>query len=849
MDVLKQVFNKETQELSIRRVRLTSVLSFSLFSLFGLLDYFVFPDKLTVLLSLRLLNAFVALSVLFLSYRSFGPRYSTLLGALDYLSLGFIISGMVFITGGHASIYYTGLIVIIIGICYIMPWSLKESIPLCSAVYLSYLLPIILFDKIDNPKLFINSNFFLLCTIFIIIISTYYGNRLRFKEFEARYNLAHAKTNLESAYSKLQELDNLKTQFFSNISHEFRTPLTLILAPAESMLRGRLGMLSPQVKEDVKVIYNSSLKLMKLIDDLLDIAKIDAQKMELDLEKSKIVELIKNLVASVENIAEKKKLKLYYTQKNKISAFYFDRDKIEKVLLNLISNALKFTDKGEIEITSEKQDEKAIIKIRDTGIGIAEKDLPKMFNRFVQLDDSTTRRHEGTGLGLSLSRDLVRLHQGDIKIESKIGEGTAMIVELPLNLEKDIMLAKVPKEVTSKLSKSDDWLRDIHKKAQYASRGIIEEKLKTKKLPALRKRKKECIILVVEDNPDMLNFIALQLKDNYQAIGAKDGQEGLELAKKYLPDLVVTDIMMPKMSGYDLLKAMREDYSLKNIPVIFLTAKAGLDMKIEGLEYGADDYLIKPFNSQELLARVKNLITIRELQRELYSIAKLASVGQLAAGTAHEINNPLAASMTELRVLKREFVEQNKDVNKERLNELILRSYTSLERIEKIVKNLLSFSRKNREGVKFDDIHEGLNSTLSVLRHELKDKISVHKQYCSDGKIECDLGKLNQVFMNVILNSTQAIKNKGNIWITTARKADSFIVSIRDDGEGIKKEHLNRVLAPFFTTKDVNQGVGLGLTVSYNLIKEHGGDMAIKSEHGKGTEAIIAIPIKVKAKG
>lgn len=656
---------------------------------------------------------------------------------------------------------------------------------------------------------------------------------------------AEQKQALEFAYSKLRELDELKTQFFSNVSHEFRTPLTLILAPAESILRGEAGSLPPKAKEEAKVIYDNSLRLLKLIDDTLDIAKIDAQKMELHLERNNLDDLIKGIVASAEHLAQKKGLKLSYISKDTIPEFCFDRDKIEKVLLNLLTNALKFTDKGQIEITSQKNGEKALITIKDTGIGIAEKDLPRLFSRFVQLDGSATKRYEGTGIGLALSRDLVRLHQGEIKIESRPSEGTTVTVELPLNLEKDLTSAKAPlKDLPKTPREKDDWIKEIHKKAQYTPQSILEDKIEASKPRPFRKTREMYTILVVEDNPDMLHFISTQLKNDYQVVGARDGEEGLESARKFLPDLILSDIMMPKMSGYDLLKAVREDYSLRNIPVIFLTAKAEQDMKIEGLEYGVNDYLTKPFNSQELLARVKNLIKIRELQQELYSVAKLASIGQLAAGTAHEINNPLAASMSELRVLKRELTGQNNNFNREKSNELISKSYASLERIERIVRDLLSFSRKNREGIQLGDVHEGLDSTLSLLNHELKGRIEVHKEYCVDGKIECDLGKLNQVFMNVLLNSVQAIKHKGNIWITTSRKNSDFIVAIKDDGVGIKKGDLDKVFDPFFTTKDVNQGVGLGLTVSHNLIKEHGGEIAIESESGKGTEVTITVKVR-----
>lgn len=387
----------------------------------------------------------------------------------------------------------------------------------------------------------------------------------------------------------------------------------------------------------------------------------------------------------------------------------------------------------------------------------------------------------------------------------------------------------------------------------------------------------------------MLNFIAFQLKDDYVVLTARDGFEGVETAKLSIPDLIVSDVMMPGKDGYQLCQEIKADAKTKHIPVILLTAKAELSEKISGLEHGADDYLTKPFNAQELKAKIKSLISLRGLEREiqlrsvelertlkelqetqaqLVHSAKMASVGYLVAGVAHEINNPISFAKGSANSLKRSLEEakgqlKDSDVMKD-MEKAVTIIRTGLDRTEQIVSNLKTFARKDETYFKPHDIHEGLDATLNLMASNLEDRITIHKAYGEIGPVDMVAGQINQVFMNLLQNAAQAIPDQGDIWIRTEKASstsgDEVVISIKDNGMGIKSEHLPKIFDPFFTTKDVGKGTGLGLTISYKIIENHGGKIEAKSpvfppigeagpaagQEGRGTEMTIRMPMMQK---
>ncbi len=420
---------------------------------------------------------------------------------------------------------------------------------------------------------------------------------------------------LSEANIKLTELDKIKSGFFANISHEIRTPLTLILSPVESALRGDLaGWADHAFLENIR---RNSLHLLKLVNSLLDFSKIDAGHMTMRVREADIVRLMKHFTGAVRSAAELKGLELKFEHGDEPVYLVLDTEKIETAVMNILSNALKFTEKGgTITVGIGGDDGSCRIEIRDTGIGIPEDKLGTVFDRFSQADMSSTRRHEGTGIGLSLAREYIEMHGGRVTVESRSaaadpeGHGTVFTIILPkgkAHLEGNSRIEYVAE------SALDQSISDYH-----IPDGIREEEHAPPPKSAVAiDRTNRYKILVVEDNRDMGDFLDRLLSPAYAVYTAANGEEGLRAATKIGPDLIVSDVMMPVMNGYEMTRKLKEDGDLRTVPVILLTARADTTDRIEGIEFGADDYITKPFNSRELLARIRALLKTHEYEKTL----------------------------------------------------------------------------------------------------------------------------------------------------------------------------------------------------------------------------------------
>jgi len=410
------------------------------------------------------------------------------------------------------------------------------------------------------------------------------------------------------ATDSLRNLDQMKSHFFANISHEFRTPLTLILGQVESVMSSNI---ETKEKGKLHVANRNARRLLTLINQLLDLSKLEAGSMELNAQQHNIVSFFKSLFYSFESLAETQMITLRFETQLENIPVVFDPDKMEKVFYNLISNALKFTAaQGEINVSVKIIESAEVeIRIKDTGIGIRADRLSHIFDRFYQVDSSSTREQEGTGIGLALTKELVGLHKGRITVNSKEGEGTEFIINLPIGDFKN------EKEKLIELPVNESSYEKTLNEGSISDSGLIPTS--DIQLP-LAKIQQE-IILIVEDNSDVRGYIREQLENDYNVIEACNGEQGILSAQNEIPDLIITDVMMPKMDGYKFSKAIRSDVKTSHIPIIMLTAKAGLDDKILGLETGIDDYLTKPFSAKELKARVKNLIYQRKQLRKRFS--------------------------------------------------------------------------------------------------------------------------------------------------------------------------------------------------------------------------------------
>ncbi|GAB3327693.1 hypothetical protein GCM10027299_28660 [Larkinella ripae] len=454
------------------------------------------------------------------------------------------------------------------------------------------------------------------------------------QEAEKRALVAHQNEQLEQTVrertdqlqqqtDKLREMDGVKSRFFTNLTHEFRTPLTLMLGPAEQVLAHTR---EEHTRQQVGLLQRNAQRLLRLINQLLELSKLEAGKARLALAPDDWVGLVRGTLHSFESLARQNRISLRFTSDREEWTMAMDRPKLETILYNLFSNALKFTPAGgtvSVDLTCRDEDEPAwvVLRVTDTGVGIRAEKLPYVFDRFYQVDASDTREQEGTGIGLALTRELVELQGGSIAIVSREGFGSTVTVRFPIRPEPsfektgpaaDQSITLLP-ESTESVPSERTGLLPHHPVDPAAT------------LP---------LVLLIEDNEDVRVFIRSSLGGNplggnplggnplggtYRILEASNGEEGVQLAQEHVPDLVITDLMMPRMDGYQVCTTLKQDERTSHIPVIMLTARADLESKLEGLETGADSYLAKPFHQRELRAQITNLLTVRQQLREHYS--------------------------------------------------------------------------------------------------------------------------------------------------------------------------------------------------------------------------------------
>jgi signal transduction histidine kinase/DNA-binding response OmpR family regulator len=434
---------------------------------------------------------------------------------------------------------------------------------------------------------------------------------------------------------KLAELDLAKTAFFSNISHEFRTPLTLMLGPLEEVLSKSEQDVFPDNRRLVDIAHRNGIRLMRLVNSLLDFSRIEAGRVEARYRPTDLAAFTADLASSFRSATDQAGLELVIATPTLSRDVYVDRDMWEKVVLNLISNAFKFTMEGSIRVDLAETGDHVRLMVRDTGIGIAEEDLPKLFERFQRVEGAKGRSFEGSGIGLALVQELVRLHAGEVTVESAPGNGSAFSVTIPLGREhlpadhvEERNDATTASRATMFVEEALRWLPGAE-----MPRDDLNNLSENGAGPARFANEARSRILLADDNADMRGYVARLLASRYDVEAVADGQQALDAIARSRPDLVLTDVMMPRLDGFELLHHIRDDETLRDLPVVMLSARAGEEAQVEGLEAGADDYLIKPFSARELVARVSANLEMARSRREAQRTLETLNA-QLSAETA-----------------------------------------------------------------------------------------------------------------------------------------------------------------------------------------------------------------------
>ena len=846
----------------------------------SVMDRLAFPDPELwhLLVLLRAECAFTLLMIYVLLGTQWGARNHLLIGHLIEGSTILSILAMIGLTGGRDSPYYAGLCLVMVGASLFLRWSLKHgmvNVLFCCGGYslLIWLLPESAGGRGADSGSFVVHTFFLYVTGFFTAAGTCFLYELRKNEFRLREELNAERRRLEESHSQLRALDETKTNFFANVSHELRTPLTLILGPLDELASFPPVQKNSELNGLVRSMEENGLRLLRLVNELLDLIRLDGREEDIRNESVEIESVMNAIYSSLYPVARRKSLSLTQCCELDSGAKYFcDRVKVEKILMNLAMNAVKFTSPGGmVSLVIRERDGGGIeLVVADSGEGMTLEEQQNVFRRFWQADASAKRMHQGAGIGLSLVKSLVDQLEGDIEVKSELGKGSTFVVRLP-NVKAVGALALDFEEVEDE--REEDEIAGLNRRAQLTGsghywEGVIEEEVMVNK-PKRQSFEKIPVILLAEDEPDVRQLIVSQLRD-YEVLVARDGEAAFQMAQEHQPDLILLDWMMPKKDGLEVCRLVRKESELDRVPVVMLTARVDERSKILALEAGANDFLTKPFVPTELKLRIRNMLDTGEYEREvvrkseelgealkelkesesmLVQAEKLSSLGQMSAGIIHEINNPLNYAKTNLYSM-RTFSKLLPEEEQEDFAEVVGDVEEGLERVVQIVQDLRSFAVKDK--AQYNDVN--LGEILATTRRLLGNRFSDVEYECSIPDhihVDGNSNQLTQVFINFIQNALDAIKDAGResgeglISISCEESEEWVSLHFRDNGCGISKESQEKIFDPFYTSKEIGHGMGLGLSICYRILEQHGVRIEISSEIGIGTHFTLNFPVLI----
>ena len=666
----------------------------------------------------------------------------------------------------------------------------------------------------------------------------------------------------------LAEIDRAKTAFFSNVSHEFRTPLTLMLGPLEDALAE--PMLPDMVHERLDMAHRNSVRLLKLVNTLLDFSRIEAGRIEGVFEPIDLATLTSELASVFRSAIETAGLNLVVECSPIKSEVYVDREMWEKIVFNLLSNAFKFTFYGTIKVNLREIEGAVELEVSDTGTGIPQAELPHLFERFHRVKGARGRSYEGSGIGLALVQELVKLHGGTVAAKSKLGHGSSFTVTIPTgvaHLSPDriggqrtttstALSARVYVEEVLK------WLPEVGDPQDgFHAVSTTPPDDSTSPLPTTGPRAR---LLIADDNRDMREYLRRLLMQSYDVEAVADGQTALNVARGQEIDLVLSDVMMPKVDGFALLKELRSDDRTKTIPVILLSARAGEESRVEGMVAGADDYLVKPFSARELLARVEAHLKLQRVRKEVErKVRDLMAQEQIAreraevanrikddflAMLSHELRTPLNAIVGWTHLLKKGLLSEK---DRQRGVDVIYRNAAAQRAI---IDELLDVSRIVTGKVKLDTkpvaVAGVIDSAIDVVRPaaDAKQIEIVRLIDTNAGLVVGDAVRLQQCIWNLLSNAVKFTPPNGRVEVHLRTTGKDLEVVVSDTGEGIEPEFMPYIFERFrqadTSSKRVHGGLGLGLSIVRSLVEMHGGTIKASSRgKGQGSKFVLTFPV------
>lgn len=851
-------YNEALNKLKLNFSKVAAILAMVFVPAGAILDYFTYPERLGEFFLLRCATSAVILIASIAYYRPGAERYSGLVTFGWFHVIQIMIAFMIFETEGALSSYYAGLTLTMFAAAMVLPLSFNEILGMCVGTIGLYLVACLAHGtELDNPEFGANL-FFVVVTSVIAATAIYYNERRRVKEFVIGRDLG-------AKYRELTELDRLKDLFVANISHELRTPLTVILAPAQELL-SRAAELPEWVVERLDIVKLNAERLLTQVNDLLDVLKLEADRMQLVLRPLDVAPLVRQQLNSMIPWAGSRGVELHDELGDAPLTVSGDADAFIKIAQNLLSNAIKFSEPGDsVSVAASADGGRLTLRVVDTGVGIPDDQLGSIFDRFHQVDQTATRKHKGSGIGLALVKELTESMDGSIVVSSVEGLGTSMELSFPLLSEHESGDTPSDDSQQYQTSRGDHagldrwsspspaaplptespWQEATPNSAEGHATG--EDSAAPDEQPTL---------LVVEDEGAIRDYLASLFSDRFHVVTAGDGRAGLALARDLQPELMLLDFMLPELDGLEVCRALKSTEEGSLTKVLMLTARTDEEVKLQALDYGADDFLTKPFSPAEVRTRVRNLLETRNLeqalrdrnsnlsdtlsnlqktQQQLLQSEKLNALGQLSAGLLHEVNNPLNYTMTALSLAK----TLPGVANDEMLADIVSDIDEGMQRIGVIVSDLRAFAYPDDASKHMSfSLHAAIEKAMRFTAHDTRD-FSVNLKVDPALQAQGSESHVVQVLVNLLANASRAMNEAGTqagrIDITASRQGGRVVVAVADNGPGMDAEVSEQCLNPFFTTRDVGSGMGMGLSICSTIISEHGGHLQVDSRVGTGT--------------
>jgi signal transduction histidine kinase len=875
-------FEQADRELRLQRAKIGLMLGLIMMPAGIMLDLLFYPGKFWQLAATRLITTLVLAIGLVVFYRApLGKAIRpTSLGLVLLPALAIVL--MIYLTDAERSTYFFGLMLLML-LIQLLGFSGTEAGLYCGLIVVTYLLAIVGNHRLtaSDASQVLLGTFFLLATTAVSVVVCHLNLRNRRTEFLLR-------STLDEKNRQLEELDRLRAGFLANVSHELRTPLALIIAPIEEILSTRQTV-TPQMGQTLALVRKNADRLRLLVDDLLDVVRIDHGVMKLEIEEVDAREFLQQIVRTLAPMAEDRSIRLTADLQTAPVDLRLDISRVERVLMNLIGNSIKFSpEDSTVRVILESSGRTAAMIVSDEGPGIPEQDRVHIFDRFFQASNNRARASQGLGLGLAIAREIVRAHGGDIEARNNPDRGCRFIVTMPLEwnpVDHPQMPAPGPGESVA--------LHPAVKPGsdQGAALGLPVEEIAAAPPTTLPPRPSSRVLptieevtaaasaaaaarvvkegphdlLIVDDEPDLRKYLVESLQRDFVTASASTCAQGIALAKQLVPSCVLLDLMLPDGTGMDVLRAIRQEPTLRDTKVLMLTANLDETVKIEALRHGADDFLSKPFGITEVRTRVAGLIRsshlqgllrreheelqrsleqLRETEIQLFQSEKMRGLGSLAAGLLHEINNPVHYTLLAIRSLKKDLAA-GRDTT-----EVIADIESGVSRVGNIIQELRSFAYPEQSQLQKDFslievIHTALRFTANATQAVTVHVTDADFQGVTVRGSQIQIG---QVLVNLITNAANALQKRGEgyeakIDVTGQRAGERMVVTVADNGPGIPAADLNRVLEPFYSTAAPGSGLGLGLSICDTIVRNHGGSLVLKSTENVGTSVTFDLPL------